>query len=58
MLIVGLATAKREMGVVMFPVSLLIGIAYLENDLGWHALAMFIAAAVVAFTVLEGKKND
>jgi hypothetical protein len=58
MLIVGLAMTKREMGVVMFPVSLLIGIAYLENDLGWHALAMFISCAVVAFIVLENKKND
>lgn len=58
MLIVGLAITKREMGVIMFPVALLLGLEYLSHDLGWHALMMFIAAAVVAFIVLENKKND
>jgi len=32
----------KEVGVLMIPVSVLLGIEYLSNNLGWHAMIMFL----------------
>ncbi len=45
-------TFKRS-GVVFFPITTLLGIAYLTEGLGWHSLIMFIATAFILLNLAK-----
>jgi hypothetical protein len=56
-LIIGLLFKWKESIVLLLPVSVLIGLNYMTNGLGWHALIMFLTAIFLLFYGLNEVKN-
>jgi hypothetical protein len=46
-LMIGLTLKWRNASVIMMPMSVMLGINYLNNNLGWHALIMFLTAIFI-----------
>lgn len=57
-LILGITFAWKYGGLLMMPVSVFLGLYYLDNSLGWHGLIMILTAIfIVASMIYEQKKN-
>jgi len=54
-LIVGVAYTRRTIGVLMVPITILLGIEYLNNKLGWHAMIMFLTCVFIIFHLAKSK---
>lgn len=50
-LIMVLSAKIKYSGVLMLPVSIFLGIAYLDNDLFWHGIIMFFCAVFVVINL-------
>lgn len=46
---------RRALGVLMVPVCVLTGIMYLNQDLGWHGLLMFLAGIFIVLFMAAKK---
>lgn len=49
LLIFGLIIKYPKAGLLMLPVTVFLGINYLNNDLGWHGLIMFLTSTFIMF---------
>ena len=57
-LILGITFAWKYGGLLMMPVSIFLGLLYLDNSLGWHGLIMVLVAIfIVGSLVYENKKG-
>lgn len=56
-LIIGLCIKWRNASVIMLPISMLLGINYLSNSLGWHGLIMFLTSIfiLIEYSQYHGK---
>ena len=52
-LIVGLVLKWKESAVLMVPVSVLLGLQYLDYDLGTHTLIMWLASCFIVLWVIK-----
>lgn len=43
----GLQFSFRHLGALIIPIMLLIGLEYVTNGLGWHAIIMFVGSIIV-----------
>jgi hypothetical protein len=53
MLLLLLRLANKYSVILSFPICLLIGFEYLTNDLGWHALIIWLSAVVMLITTAK-----
>jgi len=49
MFVVALMLAWKYSGVLLIPVTIFLGIAYLGEDLFWHSIIMFLSAVFIMF---------
>ena len=57
MLIVGLVLKWKEAAVLMFPVSIFLGLQYLDNDLGVHTSIMWLSSVFIVLWVIKEHKS-
>ena len=57
-LVVGLTFAWKYMGLVMLPVTVLFGITYFSNNLGWHGLIMVFTAIFILGKLTYDAQKD
>jgi hypothetical protein len=56
-IIVVLSVRVKYAGVLTLPVTVFLGIDYLNNDLLWHGLIMFFAAIFIILNLVLGDKT-
>ena len=52
-LILGLLFKNRYIGALMLPVSIFLGINYLNYNLGWHAIIMFFTSIFILVFMIK-----
>lgn len=57
-LTLGITFAWKYGGFLMMPVSIFLGITYLDNDLGWHGLIMVLVAIFIVTSMIYEAKKD
>lgn len=56
-IIIGLLTKIEYAGALLLPVTIFLGIAYIEYDLAWHAIVMlFLSVFIVIYTVKKSRR--
>ncbi len=59
-MILGISVKFKKAGLLMLPVSVFLGVEYMTNSLGWHALIMWLASVFIlldmAFSLRKGVK--
>lgn len=56
-LILGITFAWKYGGLLMMPVSIFLGIYYLDNSLGWHGLIMILVAIFIVGSMVNEQKK-
>lgn len=56
-LMIGLTYKAKELGILMFPISILLGIEYLDAGLGWHSFIMFCTTLFIVFFIVKESKE-
>lgn len=54
-IILALSLRMKEIGVVTLPVTVFLGIDYINNDLFWHATIMFVTTAFLILNLFRGR---
>jgi len=53
-IIISLTYIWKKSGVFFIPVTVILGIQYFNNDLGWHSLIMWLTTIMIFFQVMKG----
>lgn len=56
-LVVVMVYSFKRVGVLFFPMTLLLGVMYLNNSLPWHSLIMFISTAFILLNLAKDLKK-
>lgn len=51
MFILGITLKFPKAGLLMLPVAVFLGVTYLENDLGWQAIIMWLASVFILLDI-------
>jgi len=56
-IITGLLLRWKNMGALILPVTIFLGIEYLDKNLGWHAVIMFLSSVfTLLYMITKGRR--
>ena len=56
-IMIGLLIKTEWSGVLLLPITVFLGIAYLNQDLGWHAIIMFFTSIFIVVYMMKKSRR-